>query len=177
MLSGKNVVAYRGPSLWPVWDVAFSPVGHYFASASYNRAAMIWLTSQIHPFRLLVGHYSDVSCVTWHPNCNYVATGSWDKSARLWDVQTGKCMRVFDGHIGALTCITISPDGKYVAAAGGAGTGPSSIRIWDIGSCKEVAVLNGRGKTHGPYCCPLRTRSLGFQPGGLRVVVVCIQAI
>jgi transcription initiation factor TFIID subunit 5 len=143
--SGRNVSVYRGPALWPMWDVAFSPMGHYFATASYSRTAMLWVTTQPQPVRLLVGHYSDVSCVTWHPNCNYVATGSWDKSARLWDVLTGKCVRVFNGHVGPLSSITFSPDGKYVAAAAsGATAAGSTIRVWDITSGREVGVLEGQ---------------------------------
>lgn len=145
MQSGRNVSVYRGPALWPMWDVAFSPMGHYFATASYSRTAMLWVTTQPQPVRLLVGHYSDVSCVTWHPNCNYVATGSWDKSARLWDVLTGKCVRVFNGHVGPLSSITFSPDGKYVAAAAsGATAAGSTIRVWDITSGREVGVLEGQ---------------------------------
>lgn len=167
---GRNLVVYRTPTAFPVWDVAYAPLGHFFVTGSYDRVGRIWCTSRTQPVRMLAGHYSDVSCVAWHPNCNYVATGSWDKTARLWDVQTGRCLRIYAGHFGPMTALAISPTGQFVAGAGGgASSSPSSaassasgaadpagqggshgvIRIWEISTGKEVAVLSGhRGAVH-----------------------------
>ena len=38
----------------------FSPVGHYFASASHDRTARIWSMDRIQPLRIMAGHLSDV---------------------------------------------------------------------------------------------------------------------
>lgn len=46
--------ARRGHS-FPVWDVAASPVGQYFASASADRVAHIWVTERVLPLRILAG--------------------------------------------------------------------------------------------------------------------------
>lgn len=54
-----NVVVYKG-HLFPVWDVSFSPLGLYFASASHDRTARLWNTESIAPLRVFAGHLSDV---------------------------------------------------------------------------------------------------------------------
>jgi WD40 repeat protein len=38
----------------------FSPVGHYFATASHDRTARIWSMERIQPLRVMAGHLSDV---------------------------------------------------------------------------------------------------------------------
>lgn len=38
----------------------FSPLGHYFASASHDRTARIWSMDRIQPLRIMAGHLSDV---------------------------------------------------------------------------------------------------------------------
>lgn len=44
--------------------VQFSPVGHYFASASHDRTARIWSMDRIQPLRIMAGHLSDVDVST-----------------------------------------------------------------------------------------------------------------
>ncbi|KAH6803312.1 TBP-associated factor 5 [Perilla frutescens var. frutescens] len=58
----------------------FSPMSHYFASASHDRTARIWLMDRIQPLRIMASHLSDVDCVQWHANWNYISTGSSDKT-------------------------------------------------------------------------------------------------
>jgi transcription initiation factor TFIID subunit 5 len=77
----------------PVWDVKFSPMGYYFATASNDRTACVWDMRNHTPVRILAGHLSDVTSVEWHPNCHYVATGSSDCQVRLWSVANGECVR------------------------------------------------------------------------------------
>lgn len=150
--ASRNVCVYRSPTDVPVWDVSFAPVGHYFASGSYDRVGRVWCTNRTQPVRLLVGHYSDVSCVAWHPNCSYLVTGSWDKTVRLWDLGSGRCFRLYSGHFGPVTALTVSPDGQFLAGAGlggGQGNEDGVIRIWQVASGREVAVLRGHeGPVH-----------------------------
>ena len=54
-----NVVAYRGHQQ-PVWDVQWSPMGIYFATASRDRTARLWSTDRTSCLRIYVGHLSDV---------------------------------------------------------------------------------------------------------------------
>ncbi|XP_064982592.1 transcription initiation factor TFIID subunit 5-like isoform X2 [Musa acuminata AAA Group] len=133
-----NLVCYKGHN-YPVWDVQFSPVGHYFASSSHDRTARIWSMERIQPLRIMAGHLSDVDCVQWHANCNYIATGSSDKTVRLWDVQSGECVRIFIGHRSMILSLAMSPDGRYMASGDEDGT----IMMWDLSSGRCVSPLVG----------------------------------
>ena len=41
--------------MYPTWDVAVGPYGHYFASASADRTARIWSVERNRPLRILTG--------------------------------------------------------------------------------------------------------------------------
>ncbi|KAF9616499.1 hypothetical protein IFM89_029796 [Coptis chinensis] len=129
---------YKGHN-YPVWDVQFSPMGHYFASSSHDRTARIWSMDRIQPLRIMAGHLSDVDCVRWHANCNYIATGSSDKTVRLWDVQSGECVRIFIGHRSMILSLAMSPDGRYMASGDEEGT----IMMWDLSSGRCITPLMG----------------------------------
>ena len=59
----SNLVAYRGHQN-PVWDVEWSPMGIYFASASRDKTARLWSTDKINALRVYAGHLSDVDVST-----------------------------------------------------------------------------------------------------------------
>ncbi|CAN0030601.1 unnamed protein product, partial [Choristocarpus tenellus] len=84
---GESLACFRGHRC-PVWDVTFSPLGYYFATAAADRTACLWSTDCAQPLRIFAGHIKDVTCVRFHPNCNYVVTGGGDKTVRVWDIQT-----------------------------------------------------------------------------------------
>ncbi|THG05216.1 hypothetical protein TEA_013661 [Camellia sinensis var. sinensis] len=121
------------------WKNQFSPLGHYFASASHDRTARVWSVDRIQPLRIMAGHLSDVDCVRWHSNCNYIATGYSDKTVRLWDVQSGECVRIFIGHRSVVLSSAMSPDGRYMASGDEVGT----IMMWDLSSGRCVTPLVG----------------------------------
>ena len=138
-VSGAALAAYRGhtPSS-PIWSVAFSPSGYYFASAGWDSTARVWTTDNPTPVRILAGHFSpSVNSISWHPNANYVVTAADDKTARLWDVQTGRCVRLLNGASAGLNLVKVCPSGKYVAASDYSGT----VHIWDLGSGRKVNEL------------------------------------
>lgn len=159
------LVAYRGHQ-HPVWDVKWSPLGTYFATASADKTARLWSTERVNPLRMYAGHLSDVDCLTFHPNSLYLATGSSDRSCRLWDVQRGACVRLFVGHQSAISCVRISPDGRYLAsAAAGNGTAAqfagvdgidptsqgahmndTSISLWDLASGRRIKKMWGHSE-------------------------------
>ena len=89
----------------PVWTLAVSPVGHYFATGSLDKTARVWTLTTARSQRILAGHLSDVNIVKFHPNSLYLASGSDDKTVRLWDISSGICVRVFSGHTGKISSI------------------------------------------------------------------------
>lgn len=54
-----NVAAYRGHQN-PVWDVQWSPMSIYFATASRDKTARLWSTDRTSALRVYAGHLSDV---------------------------------------------------------------------------------------------------------------------
>jgi WD40 repeat protein len=52
------IVIFADISFMFLWQ--FSPVGHYFASASHDRTARIWSMDKIQPLRIMAGHLADV---------------------------------------------------------------------------------------------------------------------
>ncbi|GFR43957.1 hypothetical protein Agub_g5100 [Astrephomene gubernaculifera] len=132
---GACLAVYPG-HVFPVWDVACCPVGHWFASAGADRVARLWVTERTAPLRLLAGHGADVDLVRWHPNCSLVATGSADRTVRLWDVREGKCVRYLShGLYGSPTALALSPDGRHVAV----GTDSGRLAVWDLGTARRLA--------------------------------------
>ncbi|KAL0071905.1 Transcription initiation factor TFIID subunit 5 [Marasmius tenuissimus] len=144
----SDIVAFRGHEN-PVWDVKWSPMGIYFATASRDR------------------HLGDVDCVQFHPNSLYLATGSGDWTARLWDVQRGSCVRVFVGHQGAVTSMAMSPDGRYLASAGE----DLAINLWDLGSGKRIKKMTGH--TASIYSMSFSAESSLLVSGGADWTVRC----
>ncbi|PWN48989.1 WD40 repeat-like protein [Violaceomyces palustris] len=142
------LVAYRGHQ-HPVWDIKWSPIGTYFATASADKTARLWSTERINPLRMYAGHLSDVDCLSFHPNSLYLATGSSDRSCRLWDVQRGACVRLLVGHQSPISCLKVSPDGRYLAsAASGQGlietsANDVSISLWDLASGRRIKRMWG----------------------------------
>ena len=55
-VSSYIVLSCRGHN-FPVWDVASSPYGFYFASASADKTARVWCTERATPLRILAGEY------------------------------------------------------------------------------------------------------------------------
>lgn len=96
-LCTERILMCRG-HVFPVWDVAAAPLGQYFASASGDRTARVWITERAQSLRMLAGHHSDVSTVLWHPNGDLLASGSDDRTIRLWDVRDGRPRRILVGH-------------------------------------------------------------------------------
>lgn len=168
--SGAALAVYRGhvPAT-PVWDVAFSPAGYYFASAGGDGTARLWTTDRTTPVRLFTGHTANnVNCVAWHPNANYIITGSDDRTARLWDIQSGRTVRLLTGCSGGVSQVQISPGGRYAVAADQTGI----VHMWDLSSGKKVSEF--RAPTRGPTQ-PLEEssmiHSLAFSPCGTALAV------
>uniref|UniRef100_A0A7S0TBX3 Uncharacterized protein n=1 Tax=Elphidium margaritaceum TaxID=933848 RepID=A0A7S0TBX3_9EUKA len=135
---GTCLAWYRG-HCFPIWDVEFSPLGLYFATASHDRTARLWSTDKGVPLRIFAGHLSDVECVRFHPNCNYVLTGSSDRTIRMWDIQSGNCVRLMSGHLNSVHDLQVTSDGRCIVSA----SQDKTIRVWDIATAECISVLHG----------------------------------
>jgi len=137
------LVVYKGHD-GPVWNVRWSPFGHYFATCGWDKTVRVWGQDHISYLRMMVGHDSSVNQIAWHPNGAYVFSASdmADKTVRMWSFVTGECVRVFSGHTDFISALECSPSGKILASADGGG----SIILWDIASGQQIKRCRGHGK-------------------------------
>lgn len=134
---------YKGHS-GPVFNVSWSPQGHYFMSGGWDRTARVWMQDHASAQRLLVGHDTSISAVAWHPNGTYVfsASDETDKSIRMWSVITGQCARVLTGHTEYISALECAPNGRVLASADTSG----SILFWDLAKGSLIKRSRGHGK-------------------------------
>jgi len=137
--SWRNIFTYRTGTKSPVWDVQFSPAGHYFLSGSHDGRARLWSVEGKAPVRIFSGHLSDVNCCAWHPNCVYVVTGSSDKTLRVWNIMKGRLVRLFCGHTGEVNSAAFCTSGRYLISGGQ----DQKVIVWDFASGDQVMVLGG----------------------------------
>ena len=60
-------------------------------------------------------------------------------SVRVWDLETGQATQAMKGLKASVGRVVFSPDGKLLATAGG----DKAVRVWDVATGKELAVLPG----------------------------------
>jgi transcription initiation factor TFIID subunit 5 len=128
----------------PVFRVLWSPHGHYFATAGWDKTVRVFMQDHASAQRILVGHDTSISTIAWHPNGSYLfsASDETDKSIRMWSLQKGECVRVFTGHTDYISALECAPNGKVLASADGGG----NIFFWDIESGNRLKRCRGHGK-------------------------------
>ncbi len=82
--------------------------------------------------RVLKGHTSGVSTVTWTVAQQRALSGAQDETVRLWEVDTGRCLRVFEGHTGYISCVACSADEEKSGLGKGISVVPAT-RCFPIG--------------------------------------------
>lgn len=160
------VSCFKGHAIGePLWDIAWSPAGQYFATAGHDKTALMWSPAQRKPVRVFVGHQADVSCLCFHPNGSYLVTASEDCHARIWDVVTGRCVRMIPLSASA-TRVEVSPNGKYFVAGFYDGT----VRAFDIKSGRLIGNRQRQGPSY-PQACAAPVYAFAFSRDGTSLAV------
>ena len=73
----------------PIRSVAFSPDGHYVATASADRDVMVWDVVTALPVGNPMRHDSAVNSVAFSSDGSRIVTASDDNTARVWETATG----------------------------------------------------------------------------------------
>jgi DNA-binding beta-propeller fold protein YncE len=134
----------------PVFDVAFSPDGRLFATAS-DKTARLWDPATGDCLRTLTGHGAAVYGVAFSPDGRLFATASGDDTARLWDPATGECLRTLTGHTLIVDGVAFSPDGRLLATA----SDDKTARLWDPATGECLRTLTGHdGAVYGVAFSP-----------------------
>lgn len=128
----------------PVFRVLWSPHGHYFATAGWDKTVRVFMQDHASAQRVCVGHDTTISAITWHPNGTYIfsASDETDKSIRMWSVVTGQCVRIFTGHTDYVSALECAPNGKILASADTGG----NIFFWDLTKGTRIKRCRGHGK-------------------------------
>ncbi|HEY9663437.1 MAG TPA: WD40 repeat domain-containing protein, partial [Allocoleopsis sp.] len=120
-------------------SVAFSPDGHYFATATTDNDICLWQTKDGKKVRVYQGHLGWVHSVAFSPTDSIIASGSEDETIRLWDMQTGQCLKTWKGHQNWVWAVAFSADGRWLASS----SNDQSVRLWDVQTGVCLRVLEG----------------------------------
>ena len=167
--TGEKIITLKGHT-YPVDSVSFSPDGTRIASGagmeatlvaleteSWGNTIKLWDAATGEELRILTGHRSSVSSVSFSPHGTRIASGSWDETIKLWDAATGEEIRTLKGHTSFVSSVSFSPHGTRIAS----GSWDETIKVWDANTGEEIKTLKGHASA---------VSSVSFSPNGTRIV-------
>ena len=110
--TGEELAGLR--ELGKITDVAYSPDGTLFLTASDDGMVILWNADTVAQKLTLKGHDKAVNRACFSPCGKYVASGSMDRTVQLWRTEDGSRVATFFDNIDATHHVPFSPDG-YVA--------------------------------------------------------------
>ena len=110
-----------------VWDVAFSPDGHWLSSANWDGNVRLWNLDNSHEkIQPLKAHSGAAWAVAFSPDGRTLATGGDDATIKLWNLASRQQTATLRGHTGPVDGLAFSRDGTLLASSSGDGT----ARLW-----------------------------------------------
>jgi WD40 repeat protein/tetratricopeptide (TPR) repeat protein len=146
-----------------VRDVAFTPDGRYFATASFDGTARVWETVTGRPAGPPLQHSNYVATVAFSPDGNALAAGDYGPAGlvKLWDWRTGKEVCPPLKHDDIVLNVSFSPDGRHLAVMKHYDwSAKPELLVWEVASGTVVFRVR--------YDCPgyLLRESTRFRPDG-----------
>jgi WD40 repeat protein len=140
----RQAVSYMGGPLLSghenyVHVVAFSPDGHWLATASWDGAARLWDVDDPRQRPIVLrGHEDMILDMAFSPDGHWLATAGADHIVTLWNVDhpTAKPVMLTE-HTDMVWSAAFSPDGRWLATGSWDGT----VRLWNVDSPKEAPVV------------------------------------
>lgn len=127
--------------------LAFSPDGSKLVSGGgdYNSELRVWDTASGAELSSLAGHQERVSSICFGPDGQLL--GSSASSIKIWNTNElpgDRHIRLGGRDIPRLRAIAIAPDGSLALTAG---YNEESVRVWELPSGRQLAVVSGHGNT------------------------------
>ncbi|MCG8450447.1 MAG: protein kinase [Pirellulales bacterium] len=171
LATGKVLQVLQGHSWW-VWAAEFSPDDRRIVTASQDGKAIVWQQNDAHEYAILTEftkHRGPIYAAQFAPDGAHVATAGYDRRVLLWnpeEVEPIDIARRLDNlpdppapyrelavHQGPVRSVLFSPDGAAVVSGGQ----DNVMRIWQLATDREVAVLRGHAS---------HVRDCAFSPDG-----------
>lgn len=134
--------------------IAWSPDGQILASASSDKAVILWKASNGELWKKLEDHPYRVFILVWSPDGQKLVTGSADNLIRVYQADTGTLIHVLIADHQWVSGLAWSPDGQILASA----SGGNVIQLWDTREWKLHQTLTRRNLPS--------TKSLVWSPDG-----------
>ena len=114
-------------------EVAFSPDGKYFATASRDQTIKLWDYETRTVLNTLGEHRASVVDVTFSPDGAWLASCSRDGTAKVWDPWTVAKALDQDPYESEVTALESLPDNRFLAASK-----DGSAHVWDAGRMTPI---------------------------------------
>lgn len=132
-----EVVSETRQEPWLVNDVAVSPDGSLFATASFNGVVVRKADgSELHR---LPDSSDGEQCVAFSADGQWLASGGRNNEAYVWNVSTGARVASLRGHSASIESVAFDPSGQVVCT----GSRDKTIRLWRSSDGEPLAVRAG----------------------------------
>jgi WD40 repeat protein/tRNA A-37 threonylcarbamoyl transferase component Bud32 len=122
-----------------ITDVAFSPDGHYLATAGRNIRVWEWETNRISPRYDWPGHTSLTHELSFNREGTLLASGGRDGMIHVYSLEAGQMQYSLDAHQLPVMSVCFSPNGERLASAGHEG----DMHVWDVKGRRRLFTLHG----------------------------------
>lgn len=133
------------PGSWVVW-CAFSPDGHWLATASFNATIRLWSLSgdSATLYKVFSANSLQRTCA-FSPDGRWLASAGGDRAVTIRDTTDWDIVTVLQGHTNDIYDMVFSPDGSLLAT----GAYDNTARLWNVGSWSAGPVFAGAGPVYG----------------------------
>lgn len=131
----------------PIFDIKWSPIPGYLATASADCTIIIWRIEilknvdgddliNLHIVRRLCGHHKPINTINFSKNGTMLVSAGQDATVILWNVLNGKAMRKYRQYVKPVTSAVFDPHGQFIVSTSTDGyyritflNGPKSNRM------------------------------------------------